>query len=228
MRKATEHGRTGQGEQGKQGRVTRLTPRVWRLVFVAFATWIALAVAAPVRSEGLGRVDPDTLIKSAEEAKARKSWDEAESLFRRAMASARKAHGNNTLPYANVMERLGRFLLHRGQTPEAEGIFRDVVRTRRAHLPADDWKLAAAYNDLSRALEKQQNYPAAADAFGHSVAIFEKRLGKEHLRMGAEFLHHAKLLRKAGREAEARKAEIRGHRAYAAQPMSSPPPPAPR
>ncbi len=83
------------------------------------------------------------------------SYDEAEPLYRSALATVATAHGKDSLEAAKTQFNLAWLLTDRGETQQAEELFREVIRIRRRLLPSKDREILAAEIGLTSALYAQ-------------------------------------------------------------------------
>lgn len=94
--------------------------------------------------------------------------------------------------------------MNQGKPQEAETLFRSAV-TEAESFDAKDPKLANSLNNLANCLRNQGKYPEAEQHYKRALEVRQKALGPLHADLVGIYENYAKMLRAAGREAEANK-----------------------
>ncbi|MBP9090015.1 tetratricopeptide repeat protein [bacterium] len=94
--------------------------------------------------------------------------------------------------------------MNQGKPQEAEDLFRSAI-AEAEKLDAKDPKLANSLNNLANCLRNQGKYPEAEQNYKRALEVRQKVLGPLHTDLIGIYENYAKMLRAAGREAEATK-----------------------
>jgi serine/threonine-protein kinase len=145
-------------------------------------------------------------------------YTEADTLYRRSLAIARRDYGERHPSVAENLSNLGAIELQWGHPDKAEGYFREALAIVQGFYGRDHVKTAEALTKLSRALGPQQKFDEDATILKESLAIRERAYGKVHPKIASTLSDVALVSLWAGRlddaEAENRRAEAIYRAAY--------------
>src|SRR5262249_31402989 len=139
---------------------------------------------------------------------ARGLYEQAETAARNDINALRVSYGNDSLAVARAGDVLARSLILNGRGTEEEtlALARHVVRTKEAHLGADDpdlgWSLLNLGEIWGAAGELERAFAAAPGA----VVLYEASAGGETLDVAEALAHRGAILRAARRYDDALKA----------------------
>ena len=94
--------------------------------------------------------------------------------------------------------------MNQGKPQEAENLYRNAVAEAES-FDAKDPRLANTLNSLANCLRNQGKYPEAEQSYKRALEVRQKALGPFHVDLILIYENYAKMLRAAGREAEANK-----------------------
>ncbi len=124
-------------------------------------------------------------------------WGEAESIFRRLLASASgEEHGRVLHELAGVLERQGRYM-------EAEVLLRQALASKENALGTAHPSYAASLHELATVLERQGGYMEAEVLLRQALTNKENALGTVHPSYAASLHELAGVLERQGRYMEA-------------------------
>jgi len=134
---------------------------------------------------------------------ARGAYDEAEPLFRRALAIVEKTLGPEHPKVATGLNNLAEVLRATGRYDEAKPLYRRALAIGEKTLGPEHPSVATRLNNLAGLLEDTGRHDEAEPLYRHALAIDEKTLGPEHPATAIDYNNLAGLLRATGRYAEA-------------------------
>jgi tetratricopeptide (TPR) repeat protein len=129
-------------------------------------------------------------------------YDEAESLYRRALAISESDQGREHGQYLDLMQMLVVVLDARGRFEEAEVLGRRLVTKLEGRPSSDAGSRAGALDCLAMALTHQGKYPEAEELLRREIAISETQLGPDHDRTIAALNSLSILFFEQGRDSE--------------------------
>ena len=131
-------------------------------------------------------------------------YDEAEPLYRRALAIGEKALGHNHPDVATWLNNLANLLQAQGNYRDAEPLFRRAIAIGEKTLGHNHPEVATWLNNLAILLQAQGKYDEAEPLFRRAIAIDEKALGPNHPGVATDLNNLASLLYTQGnyRDAE--------------------------
>lgn len=130
-------------------------------------------------------------------------YEEAESLFRRALVIAEKSLGPEHQIVATVYRNIAGTLRFAGRYGEAEPLFRQALAIAEKTLGAENSEAAAACGGLARVLSEMGNYHEAEQLYRRALAIAEKAFEPGHPGVATACAGLASLLRDTGRHGDA-------------------------
>jgi tetratricopeptide (TPR) repeat protein len=166
------------------------------------------------REESAAAEMPGVVTELADLYRVQARYDEAEPLYRRAIALAEARHGSEHPALARTLNGLALLYRAQGQYEQAEPLCRRALAiAERAH-GGEHGGTAAALGNLLAVYLAQGRYREAAPLFQRSLALKEHLLGPHHPTLASSFNNYAAFLRKTRSDAEAsaweaRAAEIR-------------------
>jgi len=107
-------------------------------------------------------------------------YDEAEPLFRRALAIDEKALGPNHPNVAIRLNNLANLLADQGNYRDAEPLYRRALAIREKSLGPNHPDVANTLNNLAVLLGNKSRYDEAEPLYRRAIAIDEKALGPNH------------------------------------------------
>ena len=168
---------------------------------------VRMQAAAAARSPGLST----TLTMLADAQFSLGRYADADALYRRALAIARRDHGERHPSVAENLSNLGAVELQWGHADKAEGYYREALAIVEGFYGRDHVKTAEALTQLSRALGPQQKFDEDAAILNESLTIRERAYGRIHPKIASTLTDVALVSLWAGRlddaEAENRRAE---------------------
>ncbi|MCE2514704.1 MAG: tetratricopeptide repeat protein [Acidobacteria bacterium] len=162
--------------------------------------------------EALARADrfpPDdvrrvtTLAALAELADAQLRPDEAETLYRQALAAAEQALGPAHLDLAPLLITLAELYAGQGLHAEAAPYYERAVALLEASLGRYHLDVANALAGLASAYYLQGYHAEAAPLYERSLEVFEVMLEPDNVRLADTLAEYAGVLRATGRDIEA-------------------------
>lgn len=151
-----------------------------------------------------GPIHEDTLSSLARLAdclEARKNYKESEPLWRRLVEAKR----GDAVQQSQDLNSLGVSLDAQGNQGEAEKLYRQALELRQAKLGNSAPELAELLNNLGRIYYMKGQWGEAEAFYRRSIAIDEKSADQAPL--ADDYARLAPVLRKAGRDAEAKELE---------------------
>ena len=131
-------------------------------------------------------------------------YDEAEPLYRRALAIGEKAIGPHHPEVGTRLNNLANLLHDQGNYRDAEPLFRRAIAIDEKALGPNHPSVATDLNNLASLLHDQGNYKEAEPLYRRALAIDEKALGSNHPGVATDLNNLASLLYTQGnyRDAE--------------------------
>lgn len=129
--------------------------------------------------------------------------EEAELLYREALAIVEKTPGKNHPSYATLLNNLANLLEEQGQYGEAEPLYREALEIGGKTQGKIHPGYALRLNNLANLLESQGRQGEAEPLHREAMAINEKTLGKNHPAYAIDLNNLAILLKGQGRYKEA-------------------------
>jgi tetratricopeptide (TPR) repeat protein len=126
-------------------------------------------------------------------------FDEAEALYRRALAALDPEHADA----ASIWHNLGGIEHARGRFAEGEPFARRAVEIREALLGADHPAVAADVAALAALVQEQGRLDEAEALYRRALAVFEAALGPEHYELAINYNNLGALQAARGETAEA-------------------------
>ena len=130
-------------------------------------------------------------------------YDEAEPLFRRALAIGEKTLGPNHPDVATWLSNLASLLYAQGNYLDAEPLYRRALAIGEKTLGPDHQNIATCLNNLASLLYAQGNYLDAEPLYRRALAISEKTLGPNHPDVATRLNNLALLLKAQAKYDEA-------------------------
>jgi tetratricopeptide (TPR) repeat protein len=163
----------------------------------------ALAIALVGSGDGLPRgteVQSAALINelATYRTSALAAYNEARSLYERALAIREKELGPDDPATAGTLSDFGILLGAQGRLAEARTVAQRALAIKEKALGPDHWVTATSLNNLAIVLQQQGDLEAARPLRERSLAIFEKTLGPEHFRTANNINNLAVLLQAQG------------------------------
>jgi tetratricopeptide (TPR) repeat protein len=131
-------------------------------------------------------------------------YAEAEPLLQRALASNEKALGPEHPDVATSCNNLGLLYLYQRKYAEAEILFNRALAIDEKALGPEHPSVAGDLSNLAALCTIQTNYAEAERLYKRALAIDERALGPEHPMVATIAENLALVLRKLGRESEAK------------------------
>ncbi len=121
-------------------------------------------------------------------------YDEAEPLYRRALAIGEKTLGPNHPDVATRLNNLALLLSAQGKYAEAEPLYRRALAIGEKTLGPNHPDVATRLNNLAGLLQDQGNYNDAEPLYRRAIEIQEKTLGINHPDVASSLNNLATLL----------------------------------
>ena len=141
-----------------------------------------------IREKALGEDHPDvatSLNNLAGLLEAQGKLDEAEPMYRRALAIDEKALGEDHPDVATSLNNLAYLLQSQHKLDEAEPMHRRALAIKEKALGEDHPEVATLLNNLANLLESQHKLDEAEPMHRRALAIREKALGEDHPEVAA-------------------------------------------
>lgn len=134
---------------------------------------------------------------------------QAAETLRRALKIAEDRRGVESLFYAEAADALGYEYVWLGRTDEARPLLEQALANRRKRLPAGHDKIAISLFHLAVLEMAQDNLAQSETHLREALQIYEKAIGVNHPEYAIMLDAHAEMLRRAGRDDEARQIKVR-------------------
>ena len=135
--------------------------------------------------------------------------DEAERLYRQALAVFERAYGPEHYEVAVNLNNLAALAHAQGRSEEAEQLYRRALAIKEKVLGAEHPDVAMTLNNLAVFYKSNQQYEQAELFYQRALSIFEQTLGPDHLKVAVCLENYAHLLWKMARDDEARELKAR-------------------
>jgi tetratricopeptide (TPR) repeat protein len=133
----------------------------------------------------------------------RAQYNEAEPLFKRAIALVEKTLGKEHPELAVNLNDLASLYQTQGKYQEAEPLYQRAITIGEKTLGPEHPNLAIRLNNLALLYQTQGKYEEAEPLFKRAISIDEKRLGPEHPGLATELNNLALLYQTQGKYEEA-------------------------
>ena len=130
-------------------------------------------------------------------------YDEAEPLYKRALAIREKALGTDHPDVARSLNDLGSLYYQQGRYVDAEPLHKRSLAISEKALGRDHRDVATSLNDLATLYQEQGRYSDAEPLYKRALAIREKALGPDHPDVALSLNNLAFLYKTQGRYADA-------------------------
>ncbi|MDA9526734.1 hypothetical protein XI06_41880 [Bradyrhizobium sp. CCBAU 11434] len=129
--------------------------------------------------------------------------DQAEPIYKRAIALMEKATGLDGVEIAPVLNNLAALDQRQGRFADAEPLFKRALAVREKALSREHPDVGQSLNNLATLYVKQERFAEAEPLFQRGLAIFQKVGGPEHPAVATLLNNIGQLDRDLGRDAEA-------------------------
>ncbi|QOZ74640.1 hypothetical protein XH83_03755 [Bradyrhizobium sp. CCBAU 53351] len=106
--------------------------------------------------------------------------DQAEPLYKRAIALMEKGTGQGTVEIAPLLNNLAALYQRQGRFAEAEPLFKRALAVSEKGLSREHPDVGRALNNLATLYVKQEHFADAEPLFQRALAIYQKIAGPEH------------------------------------------------
>lgn len=118
--------------------------------------------------------------QQAVESESPAAWQEAESLYRRALEIDSTVYGDAHPIVARDANNLGFLFLDTGKFDEAEPLLRSALKIQESARQKNDPSIAATLNNWGRVLNARRRYDEAKHVFERALSINYSCFGKTH------------------------------------------------
>jgi CHAT domain-containing protein/Tfp pilus assembly protein PilF len=108
-------------------------------------------------------------------------YDEAEELYKRALAWREKSSGPDGLPVARTLDTLAKMYVDQSRLQEAEPLVRRALAIAEKELPGADPFVSKLLNDLAVLVEQQGKYIEAEAFYKRAIVNLELVKGANHI-----------------------------------------------
>jgi CHAT domain-containing protein len=129
--------------------------------------------------------------------------DQAEPLYKRAIALMEKGTGLDSVEIAPVLNNLAALDQRQSRFAEAEPLFKRALAIREKALSREHPDVGQSLNNLGTLYVKQQRYADAEPLYRRALAIRERALGPDHPDVATSTSNLAYFLYASGRNADA-------------------------
>src|SRR5262249_40982425 len=130
-------------------------------------------------------------------------YNEAEGLYKRALAILETALGGNHSDVGRTLNNLALVYRVQGKYSEAEGLLKRALVIREKALGANHPDVGQSLNNLANVYWTQGKYSEAEGLYKRALAIGEKALGPSHPDVGQTLTNLANVYRDQGKYSEA-------------------------
>ncbi len=130
------------------------------------------------------------------------AFDDAESLFKEALAIRLGELDPEALPVAESYRAIGNLQFERGDFASARDNFEEAIRIRELQLGPDHLSMALLYNNLGNVLEEIEEREEAEKMLRHALSIIEEAKGPDDPEAGKYLNNLAILVNGMGRTEE--------------------------
>lgn len=129
--------------------------------------------------------------------------DQAEPLYKRAIALMEKGTGQGSVEIAPLLNNLAALYQRQSRFAEAEPLFKRALAVREQALSREHPDVGQSLNNLATYYVKQQRHAEAEPLFQRALAIYQKVGGPEHPAVATLLNNLGQLYRDLNRDAEA-------------------------
>ncbi|MDA9412731.1 CHAT domain-containing tetratricopeptide repeat protein [Bradyrhizobium sp. CCBAU 45384] len=129
--------------------------------------------------------------------------DQAEPIYKRAIALMEKGTGLDSVEIAPVLNNLAALDQRQGRFADAEPLFKRALAIREKALSREHPDVGQSLNNLATLYVKQEHFAEAEPLFQRALAIYQKVGGPEHPAVATLLNNLGQLDRDLGRDAEA-------------------------
>ncbi|QIP06304.1 CHAT domain-containing tetratricopeptide repeat protein [Bradyrhizobium symbiodeficiens] len=129
--------------------------------------------------------------------------DQAEPLYKRAIALMEKGTGQGTVEIAPLLNNLAALYQRQSRFTEAEPLFKRALAVREQALSREHPDVGQALNNLATLYVKQEHFAEAEPLFQRALAIYQKAAGREHPAVATVLNNIGQVDRDLNREADA-------------------------
>ncbi|GLR89066.1 CHAT domain-containing tetratricopeptide repeat protein [Bradyrhizobium iriomotense] len=129
--------------------------------------------------------------------------DQAEPLYKRAVALLEKSLGLDTPEIAPELNNLAALYQRQQRFADAEPLFKRALAIREKTLPREHPDVGQSLNNLATNLVKQERYAEAEPLFQRALVIYQKAGGPEHPAVATLLNNLGQLYRDLNRDADA-------------------------
>ncbi len=129
--------------------------------------------------------------------------DQAEPIYKRAIALMEKGTGLDSVEIAPVLNNLAALDQRQGRFAEAEPLFKRALAIREKALSREHPDVGQSLNNLATLYVKQQHFTDAEPLFQRALAIYQKVGGPEHPAVATLLNNLGQVYRDLGRDADA-------------------------
>jgi tetratricopeptide (TPR) repeat protein len=122
-------------------------------------------------------------------ARLRGNYDQAETLYQRALDTKEQLLGRGHLEVASVLQNLGVLYEEKGDYTRAEKCLQEALQIRTTQLGAGHQEIAPLLSNLGLVYKARRDYTAAADYCRQALAISTKTAGGETAIVGRMMLN---------------------------------------
>ncbi|RTE89135.1 CHAT domain-containing tetratricopeptide repeat protein [Bradyrhizobium sp. LVM 105] len=129
--------------------------------------------------------------------------DQAEPLYKRAIALMEKGTGQGSVEIAPILNNLAALYQRQSRFTEAEPLFKRALTVREQALSREHPDIGQSLNNLATYYVKQQRHAEAEPLFRRALAIYQKVGGPEHPAVATVLNNIGQVDRDLNRDAEA-------------------------
>jgi CHAT domain-containing protein/Tfp pilus assembly protein PilF len=129
--------------------------------------------------------------------------DQAEPLYKRAIALMEKGTGQGSVEIAPLLNNLAALYQRQSRFTEAEPLFRRALAVREQGLSREHPDVGQSLNNLATYYVKQQRHAEAEPLFQRALAIYQKAAGPEHPAVATVLNNIGQVDRDLNRDADA-------------------------
>ncbi|MEY9425708.1 tetratricopeptide (TPR) repeat protein [Bradyrhizobium ottawaense] len=129
--------------------------------------------------------------------------DQAEPLYKRAIALMEKGIGQGSVEIAPLLNNLAALYQRQSRFTEAEPLFKRALAVREKALSREHPDVGQALNNLATLYVKQEHFADAEPLFQRALAIYQKAAGPEHPAVATVLNNLGQVDRDLNRDADA-------------------------
>ncbi|AWL93464.1 CHAT domain-containing protein/Tfp pilus assembly protein PilF [Bradyrhizobium ottawaense] len=129
--------------------------------------------------------------------------DQAEPLYKRAIALMEKGTGQGSVEIAPLLNNLAALYQRQSRFTEAEPLFKRALAVREKALSREHPDVGQALNNLATLYVKQEHFADAEPLFQRALAIYQKAAGPEHPAVATVLNNLGQVDRDLNRDADA-------------------------